>query len=262
MRHVAVIGCVLVAALADCSSGNAHDTSPYPPYTGSCPGTANVDAGLFAGGSPGVAVAASRFGPLGTRVLLATTVGDGCWAEAELEGVAAGGSLASVVRLTLAAGLTPGTYPIFADAGSPVWATYAFATPGYGGFLSSAVSGSLTIESIDPSQGVQATYHVDFGLSPVAGGGGTLPDGGMVSFGALGELIEDGTFDAPPCELCPSAPPCDGGCPPAGAICNGAPCCENCVLDSEPICGVPSSGPPGGLFGLFDGFSFPSEIVP
>jgi hypothetical protein len=213
-------------------------------------------------------VAASRFGPLGVRIMLATSSADGC--EMETMGVLSSSSNtneAAGVLLTLAPGLCPGTYNASSEALAPIQAQYQYnEASGGGGAL--ILSGSVTLTQIDSAQGVQGSYHFDFGPSGNGGGSSSLPDGGVINYGPIGELIEDGTFFAPPCDLCPSPPSCgDAGCPSGeicergcggpdgvcqpGPTCTGAPSCASCALDAGAICGTWI----GGDCFVFDGFS-------
>jgi hypothetical protein len=100
----------------------------------------------------------------------------------------------AIIYLNLATGIGPGTYTYSPDGGV-FQAAYAFISDFYGGVAVEPGSGSLTITSVDPLQGIAGSYSLDFGGSGVSGGSNG-------NFGSLGELIEVGAFTAPPCDLC------------------------------------------------------------
>jgi hypothetical protein len=228
----------------------------------------------MAGGSPGCALAASSVTPFGWRVLLAPTLENGCDLETDL-GPPQTNVETSTVRITLAAGLGPGTYEIPVDAGGvPFSVEYSFSSPYYGGF-SGAVAGTLTLTTVNATDGLQGSYHFDFGGAGISGGSSNGSAG--TNFGSLGELIEDGTFYAPVCDLCTSVPPCgDGGCV-SGEIClrncggsdgqcipapscTGAASCD-CSFDGGNPCG-PGTSPQSGTCGSFDGLSLVCGCFP
>ncbi len=249
--------CLVVGWLA---SGCPSQQDGPPALTGTCPGQVQVSRGLLAGGSAGQAIATSGFSALGSRVLLVRSIAEGCALETSL-GSSASPTKSASIRLKLAPGLGPGTYQLSADAGAAFSAEYSFSSPYYGGYADVPQSGTLTLVRVDSSEGIQGTYHLDFGGGGISGGG---PNG----TGSLGELVEDGAFEAPLCELCDAAPTCgaascapnqvcvrscDGAgreCAPAPS-CTGAPSCGNCDLPSASLCG----STPGGGCEAFDGRS-------
>ncbi|HUB05668.1 MAG TPA: hypothetical protein VMB50_01635 [Myxococcales bacterium] len=243
------------------------------PWTGTCPGSADVSTGFLAGGGAGSAVAASRFGPLGARLLLATTAAGGCALETGSQ--APYGGAAADLQVTLAYGLGPGSYPVGPDAGGWVQAALQILWPcgGYSG--AEVVGGNIDFTEVDPAQGLSGSYHFDLGLPGGGGsGGGQLPDGGSWSTTCdpLEDPIEEGTFEAPPCDFCPTPPLCgDAGCS-AGEVCFrgcggpggrcvpaptciGAPACGNtnaCTFDAGFDCRSPTDDE---ICNGFDGFS-------
>jgi hypothetical protein len=248
MKRVLAASCILVALTACRSSVDEANAT--------CPGEVTVTRGLLAGGSPGQATAASTFSPLGSRILLARTQVAGCSLETNL-GLSGGIGEASTIRLTLAGGTGPGTYQIPQDAGpanAAFSAQYSFSSPYYGGFVAAAQSASLTLTLVDHQQGINGSYHLDFGGAGVSGG--TITDAGSV-MGSLGELIEEGEFIAPACDLCAAEPRCGGaGCASgqiclrgcggpdgecvAAPVCSGAPSCGSC--DTVAALCAPTSG--------------------
>ncbi|MHB1846501.1 MAG: hypothetical protein ACYCWW_16895 [Deltaproteobacteria bacterium] len=269
---VSSLGC-LPGAQPPPDAGCGSGWSATGPWTGACPGTASAQVGLLAGGGAGQAVAASRFGPLGARVILATTAAGACSFETGPQFTFSSAN-AAAIRMTLAPGLGPGSYALSPDAGSAIRASHEYSTPcGSGG--GGEGTGEVTLTQVDPGVGVQGSYRLDFGRSPLAGGSGTLADGGIVTCGPIGELIEEGSFDAPPCELCPVVPTCgDAGCP-SGQICQrgcggpdgqcipapsccGAPSCGDCAFDPATAC---LAGPGSGCY-IFDGFSLVCGCFP
>lgn len=246
------------------------------PWTGACPGTDWVDAGMLAGGSPGTAVATSTFGPQGARVILATNAEVACAAETEIGLPHTGSQEVAVVRLTLAEGIGPGTYALGGDAGQ-VAADYGFGFACGELWVAGGAMGEVSLTNVEPSSGVSGTYWLDFGRSGFGGGGGSSGGGGVVSCGPLGELYESGSFNAPPCEACAVPQGCggDAGCPwgqvcargcggtagqciPAPS-CTEAPSCGNCSADLAKTCG---QGFPGGGCGFYDGFSLICSCAP
>ncbi len=193
------------------AAGSPGGTSPAPTCPSasgpSCPGAVTVAQGLLAGGDAGEAMAASAFYSIGPRVVLA---GCGCALLTETSSSSDEVAEASLIRLNLPAGIGPGTYQFTPDGGAPFEVTYVFTSPYYGGDISGPVSGTVTLTLVDPTQGVQGSYYLDFGGAGISGG--TSGPGGT-TYGSLGELIEEGTFVAPVCALCALEP--DAGAPPA-----------------------------------------------
>jgi hypothetical protein len=265
MRRALATSCILIA-LAACRSGVDEGNL-------TCPGQVTVTRGLLAGGSAGQAVAASTFSPSGPRILLAGTETAGCSLETNL-GLLGGSGEASTIRLTLAGGTGPGKYQISQDAGAAAAAfaaQYSFSSPYYGGFIGAAQSASLTLTLVDPAQGIQGFYHLDFGGADVSGG--TSGNGGS-GVGSLGELVEEGAFIAPVCDLCSAEPRCgDAGCASgqvclrgcggpdgecvAAPSCSGAPSCQNC----DTVAGLCASAS-GEDCASFDGLSLVCGCFP
>jgi hypothetical protein len=182
----------------------------------------------------------------------------------------------STIRITLAPGLGPGSYAIPVDAGAaPFAAEYAFSSPYYGGSTGGG-TGTLTLTSVDETRGIQGRYHFDFGGAGISGSSSNGSAG--TNFGSLGELIEDGTFDAPVCELCTAGPSCgdagcasgetcfrdcggsDGQCIPA-PTCTGPASCDGCTFDGGNPCG-PGDSIMSGRCGSFDGLSLVCGCFP
>jgi hypothetical protein len=227
-----------------------------------CAGTVTVNTGLLGQGTDGMAVAASMPGPLGVRVILASSGSLGCSVETLDPGFYAPyGACAPIVVILfmLEPGISPGTYPSTSES-VEVYYSYDYFIPDagftgllgpYGGGGGSPISGSVTFSSVGP-QGVSGSYHFDFGPSD-----------------KFGELVEDGRFTAPSCELCGSAPTCNGVVCDAGEFCQrgcggprgleclplpsctGPPSCANCAIDQSAICGTEL----GQECYAFDGFS-------
>jgi len=222
---VVVIG--LSASLA-CSGSKVDQGSNQSTSSPACAGVVNVTQGLLAGGGPGEAMAASAFYSFGPRVIL---TGPGCGSSPGSGSIEGNG----LIFLNLAAGIAPGTYQLANDGGDAFQVQYAFTSTYYGGYVTSPVSGTLTLTAVNPSQGVQGHYDFDFGGSGV-GGGHSLPDGGFV-FGSLGELIERGTFVAPICDLCGLGETEDAGA--AGLDDAGLSACAHLYAAQYQRCGGP-----------------------
>jgi hypothetical protein len=212
------------------SGGSSGGSSSGGSSSGNgCAGTVTVTRGLLAGGAAGTAMAASAFYAIGPRVVLAAT---NC---ALLSAPSPGNAEASVIRLNFPPGIAPGTYEFTVDGGAPLQAWYAFTSPYYGGEMSGPAPGSsVTLTAVDPTQGVQGSYHLDFGGSGISGGG-SGPDGGV--YGTLGELVEDGTFVAPVCTLCALEPEV-GPSPAFGDA--GLAACDAYYAAQSGCCGGPS----------------------
>jgi hypothetical protein len=180
---------VLLVALLACDEshhpGPSQKQGPNPP---SCPGVVEVTKGPLAGGGPGKALAASAFYSFGPRVVLASPECGGLLKGNGI-GLPQGDTVGSIIRLYLPKGIGPGTYQFLPDGGSPFHAAYAAA--GHNGSVfwgNGPYSGTLTLTTIDPARGIQGSYSLDFGTD------------GVIE--PVGELIEEGTFAAPPCDLC------------------------------------------------------------
>ncbi len=257
-----------------------------------CSGNVNVDAGwLGSGGS--TAISAARYSPVGIRLILAPSSAAGC--QVEESGFSdqfigtLGAAPQGTVVITLAPDVVPGTYVL--PSSSQVRVVGEYTSPGATSYQP-LVSGTLVLSAVSPTQGLAGSYHLDFGTARAGGttsatsatststsstgssgatSGGTSSGGtstGTTSAPFQGELIEEGTFIAPICELCSSPPACmpdlDGG----GAPCPGDQVC-NMGCTAPPICtGAPSCaacGLPGGGEGencsYFDGFSASYYVV-
>jgi hypothetical protein len=231
------------------STGGGGSGAPFDggsPFSPTCAGTVVVDAGWLGGGTSPTAVSASRFSPYGARLLLATSASDGCgleehgvWHEQEAY---LDSSPTVSVEITIAPDAGPGTYDVATSSQVSVWAGYASPNAYLG---TAAQSGTLVLTTVSPTEGLAGSYHLDFGP---ASGGGSIAGAATGSGGTtgailpnLGELVEDGTFVAPICELCLSAPTCfqDGGDCPDGQVCSGyQECVPAPTCDGAPSCGA------------------------